>query len=171
MVAGWLAKEARPMIDSAALRVRSPIIEPAQAGMGDGASAHRAGFKRYIEIASDEPFGTELGRGLADDDHFCVSGWIAEFAGAISSARDHFPVTNKRGPDRRFAAELGRPRFGESEAHRIVFVLSGQIHASHAALPFWLFAKRFSLAATAFGLRTSGRTRQRGRARGRNKAI
>jgi hypothetical protein len=170
VVAGGLTKKARPMIDRAALRVRSGVVEPAQPGERNRPSAHHAGFKRYIEIAADEPFGAELGRGLADDDHFCVSGWIAEFAGAISGARNHGPFTNKHGADRRFAAEFGRPRFGESEAHRIVFVLSDQI--TRPVRP-----RRFGCSPSVFrgGPRRSGLGQAAARgnadATGRNKAV
>src|SRR5580704_885276 len=85
--------------------------------------------------------------------------WIVEFPRPVSGARDHGPLAQERGADRRFATELGRARLGEREAHRIVFVLFAQIDASHAAR-LLAVRRRFSLAAAAFGLRTSGRSPQ-----------
>ena len=141
MVAGGLAEEARAVVDSAALGVRGGIIEPAQAGERDRAGAHRAWLERHIKIAADQPFGAKPGRGLADDQHFRMRGRIGEFAGAVSGARDHGAFANKRGADRRFAAQFGRTRLGEGEAHRIAaLALFGQIALPVQPLPFWLFA-------------------------------
>src|ERR1700733_2332192 len=55
MVTGWLAKEARSVVDSAALWIRGGVIEPAKAGQGDRARAHGAGLERHIEIAAERP--------------------------------------------------------------------------------------------------------------------
>src|SRR6185312_11281695 len=147
VVAGGRAEEARPVVDGPALGIGRRVIEPAQAGERDRARAHRAWLERHIEIAADKPFRSDPGGGLAEGDHFRVSGRIAKLSRAVSGARDHYALANKRGPNRRFAATLGRPRLGEGAAHRIVSVLFDQIHASRAALPFRLLAWRFSLAA------------------------
>ena len=115
VMAGGLAKEARAVVDRAALGVRSRIIEPAQSGEGDRARAHHTRLECHVEIAADEPFGAKSRRALADNEHFRMRCWIAEFAGAVSGARDHGPLAHERGADRRFATELSRARLGESE--------------------------------------------------------
>src|SRR5215467_10250234 len=90
-----------------------------------------------------------------------MRGWVVELPRAVSPACDYGAFVNKRGPDRRFAAQSRRTRLGEGEAHRIAaFVFSDQIRAPYR--PALLAARQafFIWRATAFGLRTSGHRRQ-----------
>ena len=47
-----LGKEARPLFDRAALRVRHGVIEAGDAGVGYRPGAHRTGFQRHPEVAA-----------------------------------------------------------------------------------------------------------------------
>src|SRR5271165_5508262 len=163
MMAGLLAEEARTIVDGAALGVRGGVIEPAQTSERDRAGAHRARLKRHVKIAADQPFGANFRRGLADDEHFGVRSRIVEFARAVPGARDQGPVANESSADRRFAAQLGRTRLSESEAHRIAALapVLRQI-ALHVGLPHAALKAFFVWRPGAFGLRTGGRSWQRG---------
>ena len=149
------------MIDRAALGVRGAVIEPAQAGERDRARAHGAGLEGHIEIAADQPLGAEPRRRLADDQHFRMRGRIAEFPGAVSSARDHDAVANQRRADRRFAARLRPPaprrRRGSSDRRASLLSWPNRAVPVQPALAAQAF---FVWRLAAIGLRTSGRARQ-----------
>lgn len=54
MVAGGLSENARAMIYPTAFGVGCGIIEPRESGMGNGASAHGAGFERHPKLTTIE---------------------------------------------------------------------------------------------------------------------
>jgi 23S rRNA pseudouridine2605 synthase len=163
VVAGRLPEEMWPVIDSAPFGVGRGIVQSADAGMGDCAGAHRTGFQRHIKIAANKTLGADRRRGLADGEQFGVRRRVGQFAGAVAGAGDHGPVADKPGADRRLAARLGRPRFGEGEAHQIAGFVSaggrGEVSlpsGDRRAEAFFIWRVH------AFGHRTGARSRQCG---------
>ena len=120
VVAGGLGEKPRSVVDRAALGVGRGVVEAADAGVADGAGAHRAGLQRDIEIAIGEPGVSEPARGLADRQHFGMGGGVGIFAGAVAGARDDFAGAGYRRANGRLAARFGGAGFLEGDAQGIV---------------------------------------------------
>src|SRR6516165_5943082 len=88
VMAGGSRKEARTMLDGAALRIWSAEIEPADAGKGDGRCAHGARLERNIQVATGEPLAGEFGAGLPNGDELGMRGGIAELKHPVSSVAE-----------------------------------------------------------------------------------
>ena len=56
----WAGKDARAVLDTAALGIGRAVVEPAQPGEGDRLGAHRAGLQGDVEVAVDQPRRAEL---------------------------------------------------------------------------------------------------------------
>lgn len=117
VMAGRRGKKFHAVVDRTAFGVAGAVIKPADAGEGDGASAHRARLQRDIEIAIVEPLRTQPARRLADSDHFGMGGRIVLGERAVASARDDLAVTHDNAADRHLAGFAGGPRFGQGHIH------------------------------------------------------
>ena len=77
MVAGRLVKDARPVVDAAALGVIGAEGQAANARQGYGGGAHGAGLKGHDKVAIGKTGRTKAGRGFADNQYLGVGRWIA----------------------------------------------------------------------------------------------
>lgn len=100
MMTGGLRIETRPMLHRAALGIGGGEIKPPNARKRDRRGAHRAGLKRHIEIAVDQPFGAERRSGGAEGQHFGMGGRIAIPQRAITGDRNKRAAPHHHGPDR-----------------------------------------------------------------------
>ena len=73
------------------------------AGLNDGAGAHGAGLKGYVQSGFGQSVIAEFLRGFAQDYDFGVGGWIAVADGAIAAASEDLPAIDKHGADGNFA--------------------------------------------------------------------
>ncbi len=87
---GGLGEKAGAVFYGTHLWIVGTEVDTADAGVGDGASAHRAGFEGDVEIAVGEALTGEFGCSLAQHQHFSVSGWVFQFQGAVSGAGEDF---------------------------------------------------------------------------------
>jgi len=88
MMTGRERKKARAMLHGAALGIGGGIVDPADSGMGNGASTHRAWLKRDPQVAAVEPLGAENRRGLANRQDFGMGRGIVQcFAGRCAWRR------------------------------------------------------------------------------------
>lgn len=112
-----LGVEADAALDGAAFRVGSTEIEPPDPCERNGGGAHGAWFQRHVEVATGEPFGGECRGGVADCDHFRMSGRVEVGDGAVAGRRDDLAVPDDHRTDRHFAALARRPCLGQREFH------------------------------------------------------
>src|SRR5256885_10267245 len=80
-----------------ALRVGGAIVKSAHPRKRDRRGAHRAGFKRHIEIAIGEALGAKHRSRLPDRQHLTMRSRIAIVQRAIAGARDHHAVAHDHG--------------------------------------------------------------------------
>ena len=64
VVAGWLVKNARPVLDAAALGIGGAEIEAADTRQRHRLGTHRARFEGHIQVAAAEPLAGERLRRL-----------------------------------------------------------------------------------------------------------
>lgn len=117
-MAGGLAEDAGPVLDTAAFWIPRPVIEPPDACERDRRGAHRARLKRHVEIAIDEAFIAQSRAGGADRQHFGMGRRIVKFTRPVSGyGEDIAPGRHNDRTDRHFAARRGRPRLIERKRH------------------------------------------------------
>src|SRR5690606_20154846 len=117
MMAGGLRVKARPMFDAASLGISCAIIEATDAGERNGGCAHRTRLQRYIKVAADQTFRLQGFSGLADGQHFGVSGHVIEFACAVARPRDDRALMNDDRTDGDFSTCACSSRFLERNLH------------------------------------------------------
>lgn len=120
MVAGRLREEAHAIVHRTALRVLRAVVEPADAGEGNGGGAERAGLQRHIEIRARQPLLAELAGGLADHRDLGMGGHVVLRPGAVARLRDDRAVLDQNRPDGHLAARAGGPRLGKRDLHEAV---------------------------------------------------
>jgi hypothetical protein len=106
-MAGGRSKEPHAGIDRAALGVGRAVIEPADAGERDRARAHGAGFEGDIEVAVDQPFGSDPVRRLPDRQYFGMGGRIAVAQRQVAGGGDDLVIPHNHASDRDFAGFSG----------------------------------------------------------------
>lgn len=118
-MAGGLVEEADTVIDRAALRIVGRIIDPPDAGEGDGGRAHGAGLQRHVEIAAGEPLVIQGLASQADGKHFRMGRRIAQFPRTVAR-RGHDPPLPDDGSAHRHLPARGRGAgLVEGHAHGI----------------------------------------------------
>ncbi len=105
------------VVDGAGLGVGGGVDDAAQAGVGDGAGAHGAGFERDVQVATIEPAGAAGGQGSADGHEFGVGGGIGELAHAIALGGEDAPALHDHGTHRCLARFGGFGGEIEGEVH------------------------------------------------------
>ncbi|KAI1692428.1 ribosomal l28 family domain-containing protein [Ditylenchus destructor] len=88
-MAGRLGKEARAMLDRAALGIAGPVIEPGDTGMGDGARAHGARLQRDPQVAILQPVAAKRFRRRANRQHLGMRGGVMQGSRSVGRDRDH----------------------------------------------------------------------------------
>jgi hypothetical protein len=117
MMAGRRGVELHAVVHRAAFRIGGPVIKPADARKRDGARAHRARLERDVEIAIDQPLGTERRAGGADGDDLGMGGRVMVDERAIAGAGDDGAVMHNDAADRNLATVAGRVRFLQRLVH------------------------------------------------------
>lgn len=120
MVATGLVENACAILHSASLWVGCAKIEPADPGERDRLSAHRAWFKRNVEIAFGESWLAEGCGCRAENQHFSVGGGIAVFDHSIPTTRHkllRISVDDHR-THRNLSPLCGDLRFREGDIHK-----------------------------------------------------
>ena len=126
MMAGWLGKEARAVLDGTAFRIWRAEIEPADARKGDGRGAHAAWFERDIQVAADEPLAAEPGTSLPDRQQLGMGGGIVGAERPIAGAGQHLAGwAHQHGADRNLAQKPG----GLSAGMHTVYYAVGWRHS------------------------------------------
>jgi len=141
MVAGGGGIEPHTGIDGAALGICRAVIEPADAGEGDGGRAHGAGLERDIEIAIDEPLAADLFRGGANGENFGMCSRVAVGERPVPGGRDHDAVPHDDAADRHLPGLFSR--FGRFQ---------GQIHERRCVHVSYLETKAAKRAAFSKGV-------------------
>jgi len=117
VMAGRRRKELHAVFNRAALGIGGAVIEPAKAGEGDRARAHRTRLERDIKVAVVEPLGAEESRGAADGDDLSMRGRIAVGKRAVAGLRDDFAAADYDAADRHLAACAGGTSFLKRQVH------------------------------------------------------
>jgi large subunit ribosomal protein L28 len=104
-----LVEQAGAVGDGSAFGVVGPIIEPRDAGVGDGARTHRAGFKGHPQLASGQPVVAHRRRSFAQSDDFGMGRGVVAFERTVRAAPDNLPVLDHDGTHGYFAGRGGLP--------------------------------------------------------------
>jgi hypothetical protein len=113
-----MRKNARWLGDPARLRIGRSVIQPREAGVGNGRGTHRARFEGDVNVMPCQPFLAQRSAGGANGEDFSVGRWVVEFAGAIASGRDHQSCrSNHDRADGHFAAHSGGARLVQGSVH------------------------------------------------------
>lgn len=108
--------------EGTAFRVVGSIYQARNAGLNDGASAHRAGLEGDVEGGIGEAIVAESVRGCANRDDFGVGGGIVVADGAIAGACKDFFTLNEYGADGHLASLGGGAGFVEGKLHEVEVV-------------------------------------------------
>lgn len=122
-MAGGLTEEPRPVLNGAALFILCSIVEAADAGEGNGTSAHGAGLQRDIQVAIRKPLGPELLASRSNDLHLGMGRGVAQFQRPVSVSRQNLTILYQNRADGHFTPSGCQPCF-----------FKGQIHESLAEL-------------------------------------
>ena len=109
----------------AGLGVAGAVDDATDARVHDGASAHRAGFKRDIEFTAGQPVVAERARRIAQRGDFGMCRRIVLADRRIETAADNLAIEHDDRPDRNFAQTLRRPRQGHRLAHEVFVTQAG----------------------------------------------
>jgi hypothetical protein len=108
--------------EGAAFVVVGCVDQARDAGLDDGAGAHGAGFKGYVQSGFGQSVVTEFLCGFAQDYDFGVGGWIAVADGAIAAASEDLPAIDKHGADGNFARFGAGAGFLQRDLHEFGIV-------------------------------------------------
>jgi hypothetical protein len=117
MVAAWAGEDARATFNAAALGIACAVIQSGDSRVCDSGGTHRAGFKRYPQIAVSESLAADLFASCANRDDFGVSGWIMPLSHRIARNREHIIPAHDHSPNRDFALRFGSLRAIKRQAH------------------------------------------------------
>ena len=119
-MAGWLPKEAGTMLDGSHFFVLGTEIDAPDAGEGNRACAHGAGFQCDMKVAISQPFASELAGRFAERQHLCMGRRIPQFDGPVSSHRQHFAIGgHDGGANRHLAPRRGGVGLRNGETHGV----------------------------------------------------
>lgn len=117
-MASGLTKEPAAMLDRAHLLVTGREIQPADAGEGNSAGAHRAGLQCHVEIAAREALRARKLRCLTDHQEFGMGSGVLEFQGPVAGPGDDpAPGIRHDCPHGYLAAGGGGLGFGKGKLH------------------------------------------------------
>jgi hypothetical protein len=120
VVARRLREEAHAIVHRAPLRILRAVIEPADAGEGNGGRTERAGLQRHVEIGAGKAFLAELAGSPANDGDLGMGGDVGLRACPVAGLRDDRAVEHQHGPDRHFAPCAGRARLAKRDLHEAI---------------------------------------------------
>ena len=117
VVAAGAVEQVDAIVDGASLRVGGGVDDAAEAGVGDGASAHGAGLEGDVQVAAIEAASAAGGEGGADGLQFGMGGGIGELAHAIALGGEDAIALHDDGADRGFTGGGGFRGEIEGEVH------------------------------------------------------
>lgn len=124
VMAGRVAKNARPVLDPAALGIVSAVIKPADPREGNRGGTHGARLESHVKITLRQPRRAEaLSPGLQNT-HLGMAGCIVVLLGTVAGGRNDLstPVIDQHRADRDFPRRAGRARDIQRLNHIFVFI-------------------------------------------------
>jgi hypothetical protein len=155
MVACGGGIETNAGIDRSAFRIGRAVVEPPDAGEGDGGCAHGAGLQGHVEVALGQPLAADPFRGGANGENFSMCGRVAVGERPVPGCGDDFAVAHDDAADRHLASPTGRLGRFQGQIHE-----RRCVHASYLATKA---AKRadFSKSVDRFFAKVTARERAR----------
>lgn len=129
MMAGWLRKNARPMLDTPAFGIAGGIDDATQPGEGYRRCAHWTGFQRDEEIGIGQALFAPRQGSPANHQHFGMCGRILPLFDAVMIGRKDLAgrAIDQNSPYRHFIAIRRPDGLREGQAHIIVIAIHKRI--------------------------------------------
>ena len=105
-----LLEQPRAIRHRSAFGVIRTVIEPRYSRVGDGSSAHRAGFEGYPQVAAHKPVISQKRRRFAHCDDFGVRGRVVASERAVGTSADDLAIFDDYRAHRDFACRRSAPR-------------------------------------------------------------